>query len=88
MTIQIPIKEAKNRLSELGRLAANGERIVVTNRGQPQFEISRVKPAKGGLDFDALEKWKAERGYARLVGPSVGDFDDPLPEDVLIKPLG
>lgn len=87
MTIHVPLKEAKNRLSELGRMAARGERIIVTNRGEPQFEINQIASAKKGLDFKALEKWKSEHGYERVVGPPVGEFDDPLPEDVLINPL-
>lgn len=87
MTIHVPIKQFKNRVSEYGRLAADGERVIVTNRGKPQFEIGAVKPEKKGLDFEALRKWKAERGLPRvLVGPMAPDFDDPLPQDFLITP--
>jgi prevent-host-death family protein len=87
MTIHVSIKDAKNRLSELGRMVAGGERIVVTNRGEPQFELVPPQPKKRGLDFEALRKWKEERGLPQImVGPPSDDFDDELPEDFLITP--
>ena len=83
MTMHVPIKEAKNRLSELARLVSDGERVIVTRHGKPEFEM--ILPRKGGVDFEGLRKWKAERGLPDLVvGPMSKDFDDPLPEDFLI----
>lgn len=84
MTIHVPIKEAKNRLSELVRLMEGGERVVVTKHGEPAFEI--VKPRKGGVDFEAYDRWRKENGIGALVTYIAGDFDDPLPEDFLITP--
>jgi antitoxin (DNA-binding transcriptional repressor) of toxin-antitoxin stability system len=86
MTIHVPIKEAKNRLSELVRAMEGGERVVVTRRGEPVFEM--VQPRRGGVDFEALERLKEARGMPHnLVGPIPADFDDPLPEDFLITPI-
>jgi antitoxin (DNA-binding transcriptional repressor) of toxin-antitoxin stability system len=86
MSVHVPIKEAKNRLSELLRLMEAGERVIVTRRGEPAFEM--VKPRRGGVDFEALDRWKEERGLPHhLVGPLPKDFDDPLPEDFLITPI-
>jgi len=86
MTIQMPIKEAKDRLSELGRAVENGERVVVTRHGEPFFEM--IPPRRNGLDLEALRKWKAERGLPNnVVGELPEDFDAPLPEDFLITPL-
>lgn len=86
MTIHVPLKEAKNRLSELVRLMEGGERVVVTRHGQPAFEM--VAPRRGGVDFDALDRWKEKRGLPQLiVGQLPKDFDDPLPEDFLITPI-
>ncbi len=86
MTIQVPIKEAKNRLSELARKFEAGERVVVTRNGRPVFELA--EPRRGGVDFDALDRWKEERGLPNfLVGPLPDDFDDPLPEDFLSTPI-
>ena len=82
----VPIKEAKNRLSELVRCMESGERVVVTRRGEPVFEM--VAPRPRGVNFDALDHWKEERGLPQhIVGPLPHDFDDPLPEDFLITPI-
>jgi antitoxin (DNA-binding transcriptional repressor) of toxin-antitoxin stability system len=86
MTIHVPIKQFKNRLSEYGRLAAEGERVIVTNRGKPQFELGAVRPERNGFNYEALAKWRAEKGYADRGGWVAPDFDDPLPEDFLITP--
>ncbi|HEX8654435.1 MAG TPA: type II toxin-antitoxin system prevent-host-death family antitoxin [Allosphingosinicella sp.] len=86
MTIHVPIKEAKSRLSELVRAMERGERVIVTRRGEPVFEM--VAPRRGGLDFEAFERYKESRGLPHnLVGPLPPDFDDPLPEDFLITPI-
>lgn len=85
MTIHVPLKEAKNRLSELVRSFERGERVVVTRNGHPVFEMAR--PQRGGLDFEALRRWKAEKGVSRITGPMAPDFNDPFPEDYLSTPL-
>ena len=85
MTIHVPIKQFKNRVSEYGRLAAEGERVIVTNRGKPQFELGAVKPEKSGPNYEALRKWREEKGYTGMGGWVSPDFDDPLPEDVLAE---
>jgi len=86
MTIHVPIKAAKDRLSELVRLMQGGERVVITRHGEPAFEM--VKPRRGGIDFDALDRWKEERGLPQhITGELPKDFDDPLPEDFLITPI-
>ena len=86
MTIFVPIKEAKNRLSELVRSVEAGENIVITRNGDAVAELS-AHNKRGGINREALAQWKFERGYQRLAGPAIGDFDEPLPEDILIRPL-
>lgn len=89
MTIHVPLREFKNKVSEFGRRAAAGERIIVTNRGEPQFELvaTAEKRPRKGLNFEALRRWKKEHGITGpLVGPMSPDFDDPLPEDFLSTP--
>jgi prevent-host-death family protein len=82
----VSIKDAKNRLTELARRVEQGETIVVTRNGKPVFDLVPHK-RKGGVDFEA------GRAYLRSLGiddpfPYVADdFDDPLPEDFLIRPL-
>ena len=76
MGYEIPIKEAKSRLSELGRMADAGERVVITNNGVPAYQLTPVR--RGGIDFDAIHRHIAEHGpIVTYVAP---DFDDPLPD--------
>jgi prevent-host-death family protein len=81
----VSIKEAKDRLPALVRAAEEGERVVITRNGKPVAEVIRHEKA-GGLDLEGLRAWKRKRGYALVAGPIPEDFDDPLPEDVLITP--
>ncbi len=76
MGYEIPIKEAKSRLSELGRMADAGERVVITKNGVPAYQLTPVR--RGGIDFDAIHRHIAEHGpIVTYVAP---DFDDPLPD--------
>lgn len=89
MTIHVPLREFKDKVSEYGRRAAAGERIVVTNRGEPQFEVVATKreTRPKGINYEAFDKWMVERGITQpIIGPMAPDFDDPLPEDFLSTP--
>lgn len=82
----VPIKEAKDKLTALTREVEAGGKVVITRNGKPVAELIPYR-RKGGLDFEALEQWKRERGLSgALVGRLPDDFDDPLPEDFLITP--
>lgn len=84
--IIVPISEARRRLGALVRLVEAGETIVVTRKGRPVVDIVPHRP-RGGIDREAIEAFKRERGLDRLVEYIADDFDDPLPEDFLLKPL-
>jgi len=85
MTI-VNIKDAKNRLNELGRKAENGETIVVTRHGKPAFDL--VPHQANRSDWDSVtEEFKRKHGVEEIVTYVADDFDDPLPEDFLITPL-
>ncbi|MFM9857765.1 type II toxin-antitoxin system prevent-host-death family antitoxin [Pseudoxanthobacter sp. M-2] len=84
--IIVPISQARRRLSALARLVEAGETIVVTRKGRPVFDIVQHRP-RGGIDREAIETFKREHGLERLVEYISDDFDDPLPEDFLLKPL-
>ena len=86
MAITVSMREAKNRLTELARVAEAGGTVTVTRNGKPVADIVPHK-AKGGIDLDALERFKKERGIDRFFAEIPADFDDPLPEDFLITPL-
>ena len=80
------MRDAKNRLTELARKVEAGETVTVTRNGRPVFDlVPHFK--KGGIDMEAGERWKKERGYDKLFTYIAPDFDEPLPEDFLLRPL-
>ena len=82
----ISMRDAKNRLTELAREVERGETIVVTRNGAPVFDMTPHRPKKG-LRLEAIEEFKRKRGLDTLVTFIADDFDDPLPEDFLLRPL-
>lgn len=84
--MNISVKEAKNRLSELLYLAEKGETVVLTRHGKPVADLVPHQPKKGGINWDALEAYKKEHGIESFFTFIADDFDDPLPEDFLITP--
>jgi prevent-host-death family protein len=83
----VSIKEANNRLSELVREAEKGETITLTRNGTPVAEIKPVEKKSYAIDWDAGEAFMKKLGVDRIASWISPDFDDPLPEDFLIKPL-
>ena len=84
--VQIPIREAKNKLTELARRVEAGETITVTRNGKPVMELVPTKK-KGGIDWEGGRAYKKERGITSFFEEIPIDFDDPLPEDFLLTPL-
>jgi prevent-host-death family protein len=82
----VSIKEAKNRLTQLARLVEKGETVVVTRNGKPAFDLVPHRP-RGGLRMAAIDAFKRKHGIKEIFGPVPKDFDDPLPEDFLLRPL-
>ncbi len=65
--MELALSEAKARLSELVAAAQNGERVVITKRGEPAVELVRCLPRKrGGIDFKKLEATKRRLGIKSL----------------------
>ena len=82
----VSIKDAKDRLPALARQAEAGERIVITRNGKPVAELGpHRKP--GGIDWEGLRAFKAKHGLPKTVAEIPDNFDEPLPEDFLIRPL-
>jgi hypothetical protein len=51
-------------------------------------DLKRVpRRKKGGVDFQALHEYKKERGIDAVVTYIADDFDAPLPEDFLLRPI-
>ena len=84
--MDISVKEAKNRLSELLHLAEAGETVVLTRHGKPVADLVPHKEKRGGIDWEAGAQFMKEHGIDRVVTYISPDFDDPLPEDFLITP--
>ena len=74
--MELALREAKARLSELIAAARNGERVVITKHGQPVVELVRCDK-RGGIDFEKLE---AARRRLGIEGDGEGwpeEFNDP-----------
>jgi len=85
--MNVSIKEAKNKFPELVRRAEAGETVVITRHGEPVVEVVPHRPKKGGINWEALRAYKKAHGFDKVVAYIPDDFDDPLPEDFLLKPL-
>jgi prevent-host-death family protein len=82
----VSIKEAKNRLTELARLVEQGETVTVTRHGEPILDLVPHR-SRGGLRPEAAEEFLRQRGVRDVFPFVADDFDEPLPEDFLIRPL-
>ena len=87
---EVPVKEAKAKLTELLRAAEAGERIVLTRHGKPVADL--VPHGVGQVEekpMSVLERVKA--WHKANPSPDIGwiadDFDDQLPEDFLLQPF-
>lgn len=69
---RINIADAKTRLSELVLRAAGGEEIIIARRGKPQARLVPLGGVAPRVPGRGAGQWKV-----------VGDFNEPLPEDVL-----
>ncbi len=82
----ISIKDAKNRLTALARLVERGETIVVTRNGKPVLDLVPHRE-KEGLRLEAIEAFKEKYAVKEIFSAVADDFDEPLAEDLLLKPL-
>jgi prevent-host-death family protein len=82
----VSISDAKKRLTELAREVEQGETVVVTRYGRPVFDLVPHK-SRGGINLAAGQAYLETRGIKNAVGFIADDFDNPLPEDFLLRPL-
>jgi prevent-host-death family protein len=82
----VSMKEAKNRLTELARRVEAGETVTITRNGKPVLDMVPHK-TKGGLNLEFIEEFKKKHGVTQIFTYVADDFDDPLPEDFLLRPL-
>ena len=74
--MELSIRDAKARLSELITAAGKGERVIITRHGRPTAELVRCN-RHGGIDFEKLE---AARRRLGIEGDGEGwpeEFNDP-----------
>jgi prevent-host-death family protein len=74
--MEIAVRDAKARLSELIAAAQAGERVVITRNGTPAAELVRVQ-RRGGIDFDRLKGSRAKLGLKEDGEGWPPEFDDP-----------
>ena len=74
--MEIPIREAKARLSELVAAARNGERVIITRHGQPRDKLVHCD-RRGGIDFDKLEAARQRLGIEGDGGGWPEEYNDP-----------
>lgn len=82
----VSIKTAKDELTKLVRRAEAGETVVITRNGKPVADIVPHKQ-KGGVDLEAGWAFLQSMGITDPFPYVADDFDEPLPEDFLIRPL-
>jgi antitoxin (DNA-binding transcriptional repressor) of toxin-antitoxin stability system len=81
----VSIKEAKDRLTALARLIEKGETVVVTRNGKPVFDLVPHRATR--LSLEAGKEFLKRRGVKEIFPYVADDFDEPLAEDFLLKPL-
>jgi prevent-host-death family protein len=87
----VSIRDMQERFDELVHAVEQGETLVVTRDGQAKFDLVPREDAaaqkKGGIDLDALHASLRALGVKDPFPYVADDFDDPLPEDFLLRPL-
>lgn len=78
--MELALSEAKARLSELVSAARRGERVVITQNGEPDVELVRYRK-RDGIDFDRLEAARRRLGIKDASPEEVeawmADFENP-----------
>ena len=74
--MELAVREAKARLSELITAARKGERVVITEHGVPAVELVRCHPRRG-FDFEKLQETLRELGIEGDGERWPEEFDDP-----------
>lgn len=70
--MELSIREARAQFAKAIEAAQRGERVVITKNGAPVAELGPAR--KRGLDWEALHRFRKERGLDKLA------LDYPLDE--------
>ena len=71
----VNIFEAKTQLSKLVALVEQGEDVVIARAGKPVARLTQLEPVKRPIVFGLL------KGKIHVAG----DFDAPLPDEILAE---
>lgn len=82
----VAIEDAPSELQSLARDVEAGVTVVLTRDGKPLLDLV-PHTRKGGLDWEAGQRFLEEQGIKEFFTYVAPDFDDPLPEDFLLRPL-
>ena len=74
--MEVAMRQAKARLSELVAAARNGERVVITKHGRPAAELIACE-TRGGIDFDKLDEIRRRLGIVGDAEPWPEEWNDP-----------
>lgn len=85
--VTVAIEDALNDFADLARRIEAGETVVLTREGRPVADLVPRRTRSGGIDIEAAEAYLRRAGIVRQPGFIAPDFDDPLPEDFLLRPL-
>ncbi|MFN4208831.1 MAG: type II toxin-antitoxin system Phd/YefM family antitoxin [Agrobacterium albertimagni] len=91
----VSLQEATRDLEALADAVEQGEVVTVTRDGRPVLDLvphagtaaEEAEQRGKGIDWEAGEAYLRSRGIVRGPGFIAEDFDDPLPEDFLLRPL-
>lgn len=89
--MKMSVREARANFAVALDAAERGEHVTITKNGKAVAELG--PPArKKGLDWEALERFREERGWDKLPGDArsadewLDDFNDPALIDELFGP--
>lgn len=83
----VALDKADLDLAALVARVERGEHIVLTRDGAPVADLVPHPQPKGGIDLAAGAAFLRTLGIEKPFGFIADDFDAPLPEDFLIRPL-
>jgi prevent-host-death family protein len=74
--MEVSIREAKARFTEVAAAAARGERVIVTKHGRPFVALVCAQESRG-MDFDRAAAVRQALGLDGLEVIVPTEFDDP-----------
>jgi len=78
-TMQVAVRELKDRLSELLRRAEAGEEIVVTSHGRPVARLGPVEPFAAANAAEALRRLRSQPWLRPGDGQPIRAAAEPVP---------